>query len=198
MDDLDLVQELGLWKWLVAFLVITLVPAAIQMIKEGLRSKREKQMYECMLEVSKMPPLLADIKELLQAQYTEDISASMCDALLHSIMENASRSLNYTGVDIIRNNNLQEQRPDIEQRIKVTINNIWAQNNDWLSRFRYKGTRLDELLNSGWHEQIEVTVITSIYDCKGGKDRKIKFLTNNVKTEFENIVFNTMALIQKM
>lgn len=188
MNDVstELINQLGLWRWLMAFIVISLMPVANSFFREWMRSRREKTTNK----------ILEEIKKILQDQYTDDISLQMCEAILHPICDNSARFLITKGKDILKNNNL-DNREAVEMTVVKTIDNMWSQNSAWMSHFFFKGHRLTEFVNDTWKVEITQLMIQSIYNITMfPQDRGVKHLENNLYTEFENIRFNTLAKLQ--
>ena len=188
MNDVDLIKELGLWRWLVAFIVVSSGPLVNSLIREWLRSRKDK----------KVDILLHEIKGLIRDRYTESISLSMCDALLQPLLDNSARYLIEQGREIISANNLR-RRSAIEAKISRIVGNMWSQNNEWLSRFSYHGHKLNEVINPSWHDDLRQVFIQSVYDSNDQqRERSFKTLEMNLHTEFDNMRFNTMAILQRI
>ena len=128
MDDYNIIEDLGLWKWLIFFLVISFVPLISNLLREYIRDKREAKLQKVIVSLAEMPTFLKDIKKLLSDRYTENISLSMCESLLQPIMENSAKFLISVCNDFIEHNDLLSERKTIEQDIHITIETIWAQN----------------------------------------------------------------------
>lgn len=186
VSGVELIEKLGLWKWLIMFLVISLTPVVNSLIRDSVKSKREKATHG----------LLMDIREILYLRYTQNISLSMCEALLQPILDNSSCCLVNQGRDILRNNNLQKKNV-IEASVRRIVNNMWSQNNSWLSHFYYHGHRIDGMVNESWKEELIQTFIQGIYNAElYAGDRGVKNFEHNIRTEFENIRFNTLIKLQ--
>jgi hypothetical protein len=185
---IDILTELGVWKWLIVFLAISLMPVVNSMIREWTRKKKERSLYE----------LLFEIRNILKDQYTDNISMPMCEALLQPVLDNASRYLIDKGKDIVYNNNL-DQREVVENNVRKIVENVWNQNTTWLSHFFYKGKRLSEVINESWKEEIIHFMICSIDNIDLVKrDRALENFETNLKTEFNNIRFNALSILQSL
>ena len=104
MDSYDIIKTLGLWKWIIFFLIITIVPAINNLIRDYVRDKREAKLHDIITNLAEMPSLLEDIKLIALKRYTENISLSMCESLLQPIMENSARFLIDVLQDMIEHN----------------------------------------------------------------------------------------------
>lgn len=197
MDNVDIIDDLGLWKWLVFFLVISFVPLISNLLREYIRDKREAKLQKVIISLAEMPNFLKDIKTLLSDRYTENISLSMCESLLQPIMENSAKFLISVCNDFIEHNNLLQERVSIEQDIHITIETIWAQNSGWLSKFKYNGHRITEAINERWKDELKGIVFHCFFDNEIITPRAVRRLNENIKTEFENIRFNVLSVLQK-
>lgn len=197
MDNVDIIKALGLWKWLIFFLVITIVPAINNLIRDYVRDKREAKLHEIITNLAEMPSLLEDIKSVAIKRYTENISLAMCEALLQPIMENSAKFLITVLQDILENNNLQTSQETIKQDLHITIETIWAQNSGWLSKFKYHDHRITEAINDKWKDELKILIYNCLFDGSPMNARAIRRLNENIKTEFENIRFNVLSVLQK-
>lgn len=197
MDNYEALEDLGLWKWLIFFLVITIVPAINSLVRDYVRDKREARLYKIITRLSEMPKLLEDIKLIALKRYTENISLAMCEALLQPVMENSAKFLIKVCKDFIEHNDLLAERKNIEQDIHITIETIWAQNSGWLSKFKYRDHRITEAINDKWKIELKSIIFKIFFDCEKITPRIEKRLEENIKTEFENIRFNVLSVLQK-
>ena len=197
MDNVDIIDDLGLWTWLIFFLVISFVPLISNLLREYIRDKREAKLQKVIISLAEMPSFLKDIKKLLSDRYTENISLSMCESLLQPIMENSAKFLITVCKDFIENNNLHAERQNIEQDIHITIETIWAQNSGWLSKFKYRGHRLTEAINEKWKDELKGIIFHCFFDTEKITSRTIRRLEENIKPEFDNIRFNVLSVLQK-
>lgn len=197
MDNVDIIKALGLWKWLIFFLVITIVPAVNNVIRDYVRDKREAKLHDIITNLAEMPKLLEDIKIIALKRYTENISISMCETLLQPIMENSARFLIDVLQDMIEHNDLKSSRLTIEQDLHITIETIWAQNSGWLSKFKYKDHRISEAINDKWKDELKIIIFNCLFETEKMNHRAIRRLNENIKTEFENIRFNVISVLQK-
>lgn len=197
MDNYDIIEDLGLWKWLIFFLVITIVPAVNSVIRDFVRDKRETKLHNIIVKLSEMPKILEDLKIIALKRYTENISLAMCEALLQPIMENSAKFLIKVCKDFIKHNDLRVERENIEQDLHITIETIWAQNSGWLSKFKYKDHRITEAINEKWKDELKRIVFQSFFDSEKMTPRIERRLEENIKTEFENIRFNVLSVLQK-
>lgn len=184
----DIINELGLWRWLVVFLVISLMPVVNSLIREWIRAKKERSVYE----------ILYEIRNIIKNQYTDNISLPMCEALLQPLLDNASRFLIIEGREIIKNNHL-DQKEIIESNVRKIVDNAWSQNGMWLSHFYYRGKRLSEVINIKWKEEIIQLMLCSIYNAGlFNNERGMKNFESNISTEFDNIRFNALSILQQL
>jgi hypothetical protein len=197
MDNYDIIRDLGLWKWLIFFLVITIVPAINNLIRDYVRDKREQKLHSIIINLAEMPKLLEDIRVIASKRFTENISLSMCETLLQPIMENSARFLIDVLQEMIEHNDIQNLRPVIEADLHITIETIWAQNSGWLSKFKYKDHRINEAINDKWKDELKIIINQCLFENPCLNVRAIKRLNENIKTEFENIRFNTISILQK-
>lgn len=197
MDNYDIVKDLGLWKWIIFFLIITIVPAINNLIRDYVRDKRETKLHKIITNLAEMPKLLEDIKIIASKRFTENISLSMCETLLQPIMENSARFLIDVLQEMIEHNDIQNLRPTIEADLHITIETIWAQNSGWLSKFKYKDHRISEAINDKWKDELKIIINQCLFESPCLNARAIKRLNENIKTEFENIRFNTISILQK-
>lgn len=197
MDSYEVLEHLGLWKWVIFFLVITVVPAVNSVIRDFVRDKREAKLHNIISKLSEMPKILEDLKVIALKRHTENISLAMCESLLQPIMENSAKFLIKVCKDMIEHNNLLAERESIERDIHITIETIWAQNSGWISKFKYKDRRITEAINDKWKAELKQMIFQYFFDCENITPRTIRRLEENIKTEFENIRFNVLSVLQK-
>lgn len=197
MDNTDIIKDLGLWKWLIFFLVISFVPVITNFIRDYTRDKREARLQKIITSLAEIPIFLQEIKTIISKRYTENISLNMCETLMQPIMENSARFLIDVCQDIIENNNLEQGQEDLKNDLHVTIETIWAQNAGWLSKFKYRERRISEAINDKWKTELEMIIFNCLFETKNFDRRAIKRLNENIKTEFENIRFNVISVLQK-
>ena len=197
MDDYNIIEDLGLWKWLIFFLVISFVPLISNLLREYIRDKREAKLQKVIVSLAEMPTFLKDIKKLLSDRYTENISLSMCESLLQPIMENSAKFLITMLQDVIEHNNLETSQEAIKRDLHITIETIWAQNSGWLSKFKYHDHRITEAINEKWKDELKNLIYNCLFEGAPMNVRAIRRLNESIKTEFENIRFNTISVLQK-
>jgi len=112
-------------------------------------------------------------------------------------MEKSAKFLITVLQDILENNNLQTSQETIKQDLHITIETIWAQNSGWLSKFKYHDHRITEAINDKWKDELKILIYNCLFDGSPMNARAIRRLNENIKTEFENIRFNVLSVLQK-
>lgn len=189
-----LLEESGIAAFLIfifgiAFIIST--PIILLWVKESVKRKGEKNIYLLLRE-------LTDKISILVNQYSDNISLPMVEAILTPILQNGRRELAMFVDDIISRNNLVEERQSIENRILMIIENIWKQNNTWLSKFKYKGVILSTFVNDTWKVQINKVIIRTIYDDCLKPEKRRKNVKTYLEIEFENIFHDSLRKMEKL
>lgn len=196
--DVDIVKDLGLWRWLIYFLVISLVPVVNNFFSVYIKSKREAKLEKIIKELGRMPLVLEDVRGLLYERYTECISLNMAESLIRLMTDASVRLLMDVCDNIIANNDLKESRVAIKKDLTITMDNLWAQNESLLSKFKYNNIRISEAINDEWKEEIQHIIFEGLFESGNMTKRNIKRLHDNIRTEFENMRFNTLSILQKI
>ena len=190
----ELLKSQGIGAFLIFILGITVIisiPIILLWIKESIKRKGEKNIYLLLRE-------LTDKITILVNQYNENISLSMIEAILVPILQNGRRELTMFIDEIILKNNIIEERQSIENRILMVLQNIWKQNNTWLSKFKFKNLPVSSFINDTWKNEIYKVVIKTLYDDCLSPDKKRKNLKTYLEIEFENIFHDSLKKIEKI
>lgn len=196
-QDLSVLAELLKAKGIPAFLVFILgvsiiisIPIILLWIKESIKRKGEKNIYYLLRE-------LTDKITILVNQYNENISLPMVEAILTPVLQNGRRELTMFIDDVLIRNNLEEEKASIENRILMVIENIWKQNDTWLSKFKYKGIFVSSFINLTWKDEIYKVIVKTIYDHCLSPDKRRNNVKKYLEIEFENIFHDALKRIEK-
>lgn len=189
----ELIRLVGYGKFLILLVVISLLFNVSMILKWYFQSKKgDKNIRILQQQIS----LLSEIKEVLEKQYIESISIDQCEAILRPLIIVSTNEINTMISDIIENNNLIDNKVNIEIKMREQIEHLWQENKSILGKFRYKTRRLHEFLDESWKEAIYSNVERHVFGCIGDPiDQKIKTATRSMKTQFENVKLMTIESI---
>lgn len=196
-EEVSILAELLKAKGIAAFLVFIFgiaiaisIPIILLWIKENVKRKSEKNIYTLLRE-------LTDKITILVNQYNENVSLPMIEAVLMPVLQNGRRELVYYIHEIIYKNNLEEEKSSIENRVRMVIDNIWKQNDAWLSKFKHKTISVSSFINSTWKDEIYKVVMKTMYDICLTPEKRIANVSTYLVIEFDNIFHDAMKKMEK-
>lgn len=121
---------------------------------------------------------------------TKDIREGLNDELLTQIKVLSGYAFDYAktqvlrALDRIKKENHIENRPAIEKKIYLILENLHSNRNSKFDNFSYGGKRLSEYTNHDWVEKIAEIMLNEIYDEAGYNNGRAG---NNIDLAYEEI-----------
>lgn len=189
-----LIQQYGLFTVSFSVLIVSFalcVPILITWLKEGMKRRDEKRIYTVLNNLS------IEIG-ILTRQYNESIPIGNVEIIIENFLKHHSWVLYDFIRDIIEKNDIKNERPTIEDKIKMQIFLTFKALENALVKFKYKTKGLNEFVDkSTWETQINETIIKMLYNDNLTSLKKIANIRTYLKTEFGNIHFLVMQDINK-
>jgi hypothetical protein len=197
-----LIQQYGIVTVAFSVLIVAIsisVPIMLTWIKDSMKRKEDKKVLNVLNEklLSVLNELSGEIK-MLARQYSDSISMPQVEEIIENFLKHHSWALFDFVREIIEKNDIKNERPSIETKLKMHVYLTFKAIDNALAKFKYKAKGLNEFIDRcAWETQINDTVINTIYDDKVNAHKKIMNVRTYIKTEFGNIHFLIMQDVSK-
>lgn len=173
----------SLAQGIIPAIIVVIYLIAIKIIDNKKEQKQVKLTSELIQSISNISSFITAL-----TKNTIQRDKDKCKIAINDSINSSAYTLIKFVADTIVNNHIDTNKESIIANIKNLVNaeyyNVWTS----LNIYEINGSKVSDYLKKDWIEQIENSIIESIYNNALSKEERITSFANKINIKFQNII----------